>query len=172
MVICRQRADHFAPMMRFDLIRWRFHFIRRRLHYSNCIKYNQNDVTQNCISSKNSQLIYVHNTRDRTAKSVLHRFLLKEDWEVKGFLLVSTPMFFFWNNLWSVSRYIMGLFIGWCSRMGRTSQYLILPFENVGQELVITDSHFSWICFQITHFTQIWQYCSLGIWLKKMWQAW
>ena len=147
LVICRQRADHFAPMMRFDLIRWRFHFIRRRLHYSNCIKYNQNDVTQNCISSKNSQLIYVHNTRDRTAKSVLHRCLLKEDWEVKGFLLVSTPMFFF-------------------------SQYLILPFENVGQELVITDSHFSWICFQITHFTLIWQYCSLGIWLKKMWQAW
>ena len=50
LLACKQRADHFTPMMWFDLIRWRFHLIRRRFHYSNCIRYNQNDVTQNCIS--------------------------------------------------------------------------------------------------------------------------
>ena len=35
LVTCKQRADHFTPMMWFDFIRWRFHFIRRLFHYSN-----------------------------------------------------------------------------------------------------------------------------------------
>ena len=49
LVTYKQRAVHFIPMMWFDFIRWRFHFIRGRFHYLNCIKHNQNDVTQNCI---------------------------------------------------------------------------------------------------------------------------
>ena len=49
LVTCKQRADHFTPIMWFDFIRWRFHLIRGQFHYSNCIRYNQNDVTQNCI---------------------------------------------------------------------------------------------------------------------------
>ena len=35
LVTCKQRADHFTPMMWFDFIRWRFHFTRRLFHYSN-----------------------------------------------------------------------------------------------------------------------------------------
>ena len=49
---CKQRADYLTPMMWFDFIRWRFHFIRRLFHNSNYIKYNQNDVIQNYISSE------------------------------------------------------------------------------------------------------------------------
>ena len=52
LVTCKQRAVHYTPMTWFDFIRWRFHFIRRLFHYSNYIKYNQNDVIQNCISSE------------------------------------------------------------------------------------------------------------------------
>ena len=50
LVTCKQRADHFTPMMWFDFIRWRFHFIKRLFRYSNYIKYNQIDVIQNWIS--------------------------------------------------------------------------------------------------------------------------
>ena len=49
LVTCKQRADHFTPIVWFDFIRGRFHFIRRLFHYSNYIKYNQNDVIQNSI---------------------------------------------------------------------------------------------------------------------------
>ena len=35
LVTCKQRADHFTPMMWFEFIRWRFHFIRRLFLYSN-----------------------------------------------------------------------------------------------------------------------------------------
>ena len=35
LVTCKQRADHSTPMMWFDFIRWRFHFIRKLFHYSN-----------------------------------------------------------------------------------------------------------------------------------------
>ena len=38
-VTCEQRADHFTQIMWFDFIRWRFHFIRGRFPYSDCIKY-------------------------------------------------------------------------------------------------------------------------------------
>ena len=56
LVTCKQRADHFTPMTWFDFIRWQFHFIRRLLHYSNYIRYNQNDMIQNCISSETDNL--------------------------------------------------------------------------------------------------------------------
>ena len=51
-------------------------------------------------------------------------------------------MCFSWNNLWSVSRYIIGHFNGWWRLGGSDQQNPALPFENVGQELVIHDSHF------------------------------
>ena len=151
MVTCKQRADHFTPMMWIEFIRWRFHLIRGRFHYSNCIRLNQNDVTHNCISPET------------------HNWYMYTAWEIETQNLWLTqmtsqaPVCFLWNNLWSVSRYlwsvsryIMGPFSGWWRLVGGESQYLTLPFENVGQESVITDSHFSWICFHITDFIQIW----------------
>ena len=63
LVACKQRADHFTPIMWFYFIRWRFHFIRRLFHYSNLIKYNQNGVIQNCISSETHNW-YMYNIWD------------------------------------------------------------------------------------------------------------
>ena len=51
----------------------------------------------------------------------LRRCLPKEEWEVKIYLLVFAPVCFLWNNLWSVSRYIMGPFSGWWRLVWRTS---------------------------------------------------
>ena len=150
MVTCKQRADHFTPMMWFDFVRWRFHLIRGRFHYSNCIRYNQNDVTQNCISPE------THNWYMYTAWEIeiqnlwLTQMPSQGGVGVKRCLLVFALKCFLWNNLWSVSRYIMGSFSACLMEAGRN------PFENVGQESVITDSHFSWISSQITHFTQVW----------------
>ena len=48
---CKQRADHFTPMLWFDFNKWRFHFIRGRFHYSDYIKYCQNTI-QNRFSSE------------------------------------------------------------------------------------------------------------------------
>ena len=36
LVKCYQRADHYIPTIFFHFIRWRFHSIRGRYHYSNC----------------------------------------------------------------------------------------------------------------------------------------
>ena len=60
---------------------------------------------------------------------------------VKDFCL-SSHLCAFWEQLWSFSRYIIRAFSGWWSRMGRTSQCLTLTFKKVGQESVITDSHY------------------------------
>ena len=71
--------------------------------------------------TRNSQLIHVHSMRDRNPKiSDLHRWPPKEECEVKRYLLVFAPICFLWNNLWSVSRYIMGPFSGWWRLVGRT----------------------------------------------------
>ena len=61
-------------------------------------------------------------------------------------------MCFLWNNLWSVCRYVMGPFSGWWKLGGSGLWYLTAPFEEVYQKSVITDSHFSWNCFQMTDF--------------------
>ena len=57
----------------------------------------------------------------------LQRCLPKEKWEVERFLFVSAPTGFLWNNLWSVSRYIMGLLSGWWRQGGNDQQYLATP---------------------------------------------
>ena len=57
----------------------------------------------------------------------LPRYLPKEKWEVKIFLLVLALMWFLWNNLWSVSRYTMGPFSGWWRHSGNGQHYLAAP---------------------------------------------
>ena len=114
-------------MMWFDFVRWRFHFIRRLFHYLNYIKYNQIDVIQNCISSETYNW-YMYTIRDMVSHIYgFHRCLPNEKWEVERFLLVLVPIGFLWNNLWSVSRYIMGSFSGWWRLGGDDLQYLAAP---------------------------------------------
>ena len=73
--------------------------------------------------------------------------------QILCFLLILVPMWFLWDNLWSVFPYIMGPFTGCSSQDGKGQHHL--PFENVCKESVITQSQLSCICFQITHLTQI-----------------
>ena len=121
LVTCKQRADHFTPMMWFDFIRWRFHLIRRRFHYSNCIRYNQNDVTQNCISPETHYWYMYSAWQIETPNLWLTQMPSQGGVGGQRFLLVFAPMCFLWNNLWSVSHYIMGSFSGWWRLVGRAS---------------------------------------------------
>ena len=80
---------------------------------------------------RNSQLIHVHNMRDRNPKHMvysLHRCLSREKWEVKIFLLVLPHIGFLWNNLWSFSRYIMWPFSGPWRLGGNDQQCIAAPF--------------------------------------------
>ena len=66
--------------------------------------------------------------RDRNPKSMVYPDAFpKEKWEVKWFLLVSALMCFLWNNLWSVSHYMMGPFNGWWRQGGNGQHYLAAP---------------------------------------------
>ena len=127
MVTCKQRAGNFTPMMWFDFIRWRFHFIKGRFHYSNCIKYNQNNVTQNCISSETHNWYMYTIWEIITPNLWFTQMPCRGEVGVKRFLLVLALMCFLWNNLWSVSRYIIGPFSGWCRQGGNGQHYLAAP---------------------------------------------
>ena len=150
-------------MMRLDFIRWRFHFIKRPFHYSNDIKHNQNDVIQNCISYET------------------HNWSMYTIWEIETQNLWFTQMPFqgemggqkifaclsayglFCRITWGQLVVIWwGHSVADGDWVGMTRGIWPLPFESVGQESVITESHFPGIYFQITHFTQIWQILSTG----------
>ena len=113
--------------MWFDFVMWRFHFIRARFHYSNCIKYNQNNVTQNYISSETHNW-YMYTIWETETQNIWFTQMPSQG-EVGGqiFLLVLAFMGFLWNNLWSVSRYIMGPFSGWWRQDGNGQHYLAAP---------------------------------------------
>ena len=73
MVTRKQRADHFTPMMWFDTINWRFHFIGGQFHYCECIKYYQKYMIQNRISSETHKwYVYAMWSKDRTPKSTFY----------------------------------------------------------------------------------------------------
>ena len=169
MVTCKQRADHFTPMMWFDFVRWRFHFIRRLFHYLNYIKYNQIDVIQNCISSETYNW-YMYTIWDMVSHIYgFHRCLPKEKWEVKRFLLVLVPIGILWNNLWSVSRYIMGSFSGWWRLGGDDLRYLAAPIWKCRSGSPIHIFHRFVSKLHILH--KFDKYCPLGSCLKKMWHT-
>ena len=119
LVTCKQRTDHFTPMMWFDFIRWRFHVIRRLYQ----IQSKWCDTKLHFI--RNSQLFIIWEIETNICG--LHRCLPMEKWEVERFLPVLALMGFLWNKLLSVSRYIMRLFSGWWRLGGNDRQYLAAP---------------------------------------------
>ena len=108
LVTCKQRADHFTAMVWFDFIKWRFHFIRRRFHYSECIKYCQKHMIQNRISSETYNW-YVCATWEIEPQNLgFTQMISLGGVEGQNILLILAPIWFLWNNLWSVCRYITG----------------------------------------------------------------
>ena len=75
---------------------------------------------------RNSQLIHVHNMRDRNPKSMVYTDTFQR---VTGgrFLLVLAHIGFLWNKLWSVRRYIMGPLSGPWRLCGNDQQCLAAP---------------------------------------------
>ena len=57
----------------------------------------------------------------------LHRCLPKEKWQIEIFLFVLASTGFLWNNLWSVSRYVMGPLSGRWRQKGNDQQCLTAP---------------------------------------------
>ena len=114
-------------MMWFDLIMWQFHFMRGRFHYSNCIKYNQNNVTQKCISSETPNWCMYTICEIETPNLWFTQMPSRGEVVVIRFLIVLALMCFLWHNLWSVSRYIMGPFSGWWRPGGNGQRYLAAP---------------------------------------------
>ena len=87
LVTCKQRADHFTPMMWFDFIKWRFYFIRGRFHYSECIKYCEKYVKQNRISHETHNL-YVYTTWEIQPRNLgFTQMTSKAEWKIKIFCL-------------------------------------------------------------------------------------
>ena len=67
------------------------------------------------------------NVPSAISKTGLHRCLPKEKWQVERFLFVLAPIGFLWNNLWSVSRYVMGPLSGPWRQSGNDQQCLAAP---------------------------------------------
>ena len=57
----------------------------------------------------------------------LHRCLPKEKWQIERFLFLLASIGFLWNNLWSVSRYVMGPLSGRWRQSGNDQQCLAAP---------------------------------------------
>ena len=152
LVTCKQRADHFTPMMWVDSInKWRFHFLRARFHYFECIKYCQKDMIQNRISSETHNW-YVYATQ-----------MISQEVEGQNSLLFLAPMCFLWNNLGSVCRYITRPISTCSSQDGTGQQQLAAPIRKCMSG--IGDHRFTFLidfCCQITHFTQLLQSSPLG----------
>ena len=127
MVTCKQRTDHFTPMMWFDFIEWRFHFIRGRFHNSECMKYCQKYMIQNRISSETHNC-YMYVTWEIEPQN-LGFTQMTSQWGVEGqtILLILASMCFSWYNLWSVCRYITGPINGCSSQDGTSQQHLTAP---------------------------------------------
>ena len=83
-------------------------------------------MIQNCISPETHNW-YMYTIWEIKPKIYdLCRSLPNEKWEVERFLLFLAHTVFLWNNLWSVSRYIMGSFSGWWRLCGNDQQCLAI----------------------------------------------
>ena len=69
----------------------------------------------------------------------------------------------FVDHLWSVSHYIMGPLSGWWRLGGIDQQCLAAPIWKYRSGIGDHRFTFLLICFQITHFTQIWQLLSIWV---------
>ena len=101
--------------------------MRGRFHYSNCIKYNQNYVTQKCISSETPNWCMYTICEIETPNLWFTQMPSRGEVVVIRFLIVLALMCFLWHNLWSVSHYTMGPFSGWWRQGGNGQRYLAAP---------------------------------------------
>ena len=77
---------------------------------------------------RNSQLIHVHNIRDRNPKSMVYTDAFpKSNGRSKDFACLSTYWGFLWKELWSVSRYVKGRLSGRWRLCGNDQQCLAAP---------------------------------------------
>ena len=159
LVTCKQSADYFTPVLWFDFIRWRVHFIMGLIPYLDCNKYSQNDITQYCVSSKTHNW-YMYTTWEMDKQNLGFTQMASQGGEGgQNILLILAPMCFLWNNLWSVCCCIMGPFSSWWRLNGKSQWYLTIPFEKVGNKLVITDSYFH-LNYTFASKLHIWQQSS------------
>ena len=112
-------------MMWFDFIKWRLHFIRGPFHYSECIKYCQKYSIQNRISPETHNW-YVHATWEIEPPNLGFTQMTSQGGVIKIFCL-SLHLYAFWNNLWSVYRYITRQISGCWSQDGTSQQHLTAP---------------------------------------------
>ena len=108
-------------MMWFDFIKWRFHFIRGRFHYSECIRYCQRVFIQNYISSETHSWHVYATCKIEPQNLGFTQMTSQGGVEDQNILLILAPICFLWNNQWSVCRYITGPMSG-CSGQDGTSQ--------------------------------------------------
>ena len=151
-------------MMWFDFIRRRFHFIRGQFHYSNCIKYNQNNVTQNYISSETYNW-YMYTIWEIETPNLWFTQMLSQG-EVGGqwFLLVLAFICFLWNSLCPVSNYIMGPFSGWLRQGGNGQHYLAAPIWKYSSG--IGDHRFKFFMDLLPNYTFYTNLSILFIWVS------
>ena len=102
LVTCKQRADHFTPMMWFDFIKWRFHFIRGQSHYSECIKYSKIYMILNRISyeTHNWDVYATWEIEPQNLDST--QMTSQGGVESQNILLILARICFLWNNIWSL----------------------------------------------------------------------
>ena len=78
---------------------------------------------------RNSQLIHVHHMRDRNPKSMAYTDAFpRRNGRSKDFCLSYLSTYrLLWNNLWSISRYVMGPLSGRWRQSGNDQQCLAAP---------------------------------------------
>ena len=80
-----------------------------------------------CISSETHNWSMYTIWEIETQNYGLHRCLPKEKWQIERFLFLLASIGFLWNNLWSVSRYVMGPLSGRWRQSGNDQQCLAAP---------------------------------------------
>ena len=76
---------------------------------------------------RNSQLIHVHHMRDRNPKSMAYTDAFPRRMADRKIFVCLSTLGFLWNNLWSVSRYVMGPLSGRWRQSGNGQQCLAAP---------------------------------------------
>ena len=156
LVTCKQRADHFTPMMWFDFIRWRFHLIRGRFHHSDCIKYNQIIFHLKLIIDTCTQ----HEIQKPQIYG-LHRWL-SMGWVGGQIVCLFWHLCIFFNKLLSVCCYETGPFSGWWRLGGNGLCYLTAPLWKC--MLGIGDHRFTFFTALLPTYTFYTYLTILSIW--------
>ena len=84
-------------------------------------------MIQNCISSETHNWHMYTIWEIETQNLWLTQMPSQGEWQIERFLFVLAPIGFLWNNLWSVSRYVMGPLSGRWRQSGNDQQCLAAP---------------------------------------------